>query len=116
MSAIFQKYRSRSYLDKIVGTSEAQSSFMQNYSASREDQRARGNSNSRAVMLEDAWQPFLDEIQRKTGEEFFNPARHLNKGIFSGGATHGTNQFKYRHDVEQIIAVSYTHLTLPTKA
>ena len=103
MSAIFQKYRSRSYLDKIVGTSEAQSSFMQNYSASREDQRASGNSNSRAVMLEDAWQPFLDEIQRKTGEEFFNPARHLNKGIFSGGATHGTNQFKYRHDVEQII-------------
>jgi len=103
MSAIFQKYRSRSYLDKIAGTSEAQSSFMQNYSASREDQRARGNSNSRAVMLEDAWQPFIDEIQRKTGQEFSNPAKHLNKGIFSGGATHGTNQFKYRHDVEQII-------------
>ena len=51
-------------------------------------------------MLQDAWQPFLDEIQRKTGEEFRNPATHLNKGIFSGGATRGTNQFKYRHDVE----------------
>ena len=103
MSAIFQKYRSRSYLDKLTGTSEPQSSFTQNFSASREDQRARGNSNSRAVMLQDAWQPFIDEIQRKTGEEFFNPARHLNKGIFSGGATRGTNQFKYRHDVDKII-------------
>tara|TARA_E500000305_G_scaffold1019_1_gene1017 strand:- start:281 stop:3928 length:3648 start_codon:yes stop_codon:yes gene_type:complete len=103
MSAIFQKYRSRSYLDKLTGTSEPQSSFTQNFSASREDQRARGNSNSRAVMLQDAWQPFIDEIQRKTGEEFFNPGRHLNKGIFSGGATRGTNQFKYRHDVDKII-------------
>ena len=103
MSAIFQKYRSRSYLDKLTGTSEPQSSFTQNFSASREDQRARGNSNSRAVMLQDAWQPFIDEIQRKTGEELPNPARHLNKGIFSGGATHGTNQFKYRHDVDKII-------------
>ena len=103
MSAIFQKYRSRSYLDMYTGVTTPQSSFMENLRASSINQRATGNSNSRAVMLQDAWQPFLDEIQRKTGEEFRNPATHLNKGIFSGGATRGTNQFKYRHDVEKII-------------
>ena len=93
MSAIFQNYKSRSYLDLYDGVDTAQSSFTQNFRVGREDQIARGNTNSRAVMLENAWQPFIDEIQRKTGEEFFNPARHLNKGIFSGGATRGRKSY-----------------------
>ena len=103
MSAIFQNYKSRSYLDLYDGVDTAQSSFTQNFRVGREDQIARGNTNSRAVMLENAWQPFIDEIQRKTGEEFFNPARHLNKGIFSGGATRGSNQFEYLQQVNKII-------------
>jgi len=103
MSAIFQKYRSRSYLDSLTGVTTPQSSLSENFKAADISQRATGNSNSRAVMLQDAWQPFLDEIQNKTGEEFFNPARHLNKGIFSGGATRGTNTFKYQHDVKKIL-------------
>ena len=103
MSAIFQKYRSRSYLDSLTGVTTPQSSLSENFKAADISQRATGNSNSRAVMLQDAWQPFIDEIQRKTGEEFFNPARHLNKGIFSGGATRGTNTFKYQHDVKKIL-------------
>ncbi len=103
MSAIFQKYRSRSYLDSLTGITTPKSSLSENTKAADAAQRATGNSNSRAVMLQEAWQPFIDEIQRKTGHEFYNPARHLNKGIFSGGATRGTNQFSYRHGVEKII-------------
>ena len=103
MSAIFQKYRSRSYLDSLTGVTTPQSSLSENTKAADAAQRATGNSNSRAVMLQEAWQPFIDEIQRKTGEELYNPARHLNKGIFSGGATRGTNTFKYQHDVKKIL-------------
>ena len=103
MSAIFQKYRSRSYLDSLTGVTTPQSSLSENTKASDAAQRATGNSNSRAVMLQEAWQPFIDEIQRKTGEELYNPAKHLNKGIFSGGATRGTNTFKYQHDVKKIL-------------
>ncbi len=103
MSAIFQKYRSRSYLDTLTGITTPQSTLMENINAADISQKATGNSNSRAVMLQEAWQPFLDEMQIKSGEQFPNPARHLNKGLFSGGATHGTNTFKYRHEVEKII-------------
>ena len=103
MSAIFQNYKSRSYLDLYDGVDTAQSSFTENFRVGREDQIARGNSNSRAVMLQDAWQPFIDEIKTKTGEDFFNPGRHLNKGIFSGGATRGSNQFEYLQQVNKII-------------
>ena len=106
MSAIFQKYRSRSYLDSLTGVTTPQSSLSENTKAADAAQRATGNSNSRAVMLQEAWQPFIDEIQRKTGEELLNPARHLNKGIFSGGATRGTNTFKYQHDVKKILDVA----------
>jgi hypothetical protein len=87
----------------LTGITTPQSSLSENTKAADAAQRATGNSNSRAVMLQEAWQPFIDEIQRKTGQEFYNPARHLNKGIFSGGATRGTNQFSYRHGVEKII-------------
>ncbi len=103
MSAIFQNYRSRSYLDLYDGVNTAQSSFTENLKAGFEDQIARGNSNSRATMLEDAWQPFIDEIKDKTGEDLFNPGKHLNKGIFSGGATRGSNQFEYLNQVNKII-------------
>jgi predicted kinase len=102
MSAIFQKQLNKSYLDMYDGVDTSQSSFKENVFAGAADQIARGNSNSRARMLEDAWQPFLDEIKNKTGQEFWNPARHLNKGLAGASATHGTDQWKYRHDSKKI--------------
>jgi len=102
MSAIFQKQLNKSYLDMYDGVDTSQSSFKENMSVGAIDQITRGNSNSRARMLEDSWQPFLDEIKNKTGQDFFNPARHLNKGIFGASATHGANQWNYRHDSKKI--------------
>ena len=103
MSTVFLRKRDESYLDMYDGVDTSQATFSESFDAGFRESIARGNSNSRAQMLRDAWDPFLKEIESKTGERLKNPAQSLNVGILDGGATHGHPQRMYNHYVNKVM-------------
>jgi len=103
MSTVFLRKRDESYLDMYDGVDTSQATFSESFDAGFRESIAKGNSNSRAQMLRDAWDPFLKEIESKTGERLKNPAQSLNVGILDGGATHGHPQRMYNHYVNKVM-------------
>lgn len=103
MSTVFLRKRDESYLDMYDGVDTSQAKFSESYDAGFRESNAKGNSNSRAQMLREAWDPFLKEIESKTGEKLQNPAHSLNVGILDGGATRGHPQSMYNHYVKKVM-------------
>ena len=83
-------------LNKPLGT------FTENISAAYRASRATDQSVSEGTMLRDEWEPIIDEINEKTGSNYFNPADHLRAGLFSAPATQGDGERKYQYSTQKI--------------
>lgn len=83
-------------LDKPLGT------FTENITAAYRASRSTDQSVSEGTMLRDEWQPIIDEINEKTGSDYFNPADHLRAGLFSAPATQGDGERKYQYSTQKI--------------
>lgn len=83
-------------LDKPLGT------FTENITAAYRASRSTDQSVSEGTMLRDEWQPIIDEINEKTGSNYFNPADHLRAGLFSAPATQGDGERKYQYSTQKI--------------
>lgn len=83
-------------LNKPLGT------FTENITAAYRASRATDQSVSEGTMLRDEWQPIIDEINEKTGSNYFNPADHLRAGLFSAPATQGDGERKYQYSTQKI--------------
>jgi len=70
--------------------------FQENIRSAFEFARTNEQSYSEATVLHDQWQPLIEEINERTDAGFYNPANHLNSGLFTTASEgHGIRQYEH---------------------
>ena len=70
--------------------------FQENIRSAYDFARTNEQSSSEATLLHDQWQPIIEEINERTDAGFYNPANHLNSGLFTTASEgHGVRQYEH---------------------
>jgi hypothetical protein len=85
------------------GVDTSQSTFSENFGAGRRRPIYLSNTSSKARSLQDAWQPFIDEINTKSDTKFENPALKLRRGVFGTYLAPSDTRREYNGAVTNII-------------
>ena len=83
-------------LDPNQALTDGLGTFQENIRSAYEFARTNEQSYSEATVLRDQWQPIIEEINQQTDAGFYNPANHLNTGLFTTASEgHGVRQYEH---------------------
>ena len=91
-------------LRDLQGLSKPVTRFEENYSAARKKSQYLDQSQSRDRILQDLWDPIVEEVSELfPNETFVDPGSYINRGFFSTTATPGKARADYEWRASQII-------------
>lgn len=102
MSFIFDKQDKLAQDTQPTVTQEL-GSFSENVRAAYNYQRTNELTSSEGVVLQEQWQPIIDEIASRTGKRFNNPAISLQPGVFSASPVQNGSVNKYNYRSNNIL-------------
>ena len=91
-------------LRDLQGLSKPVTRFEENYSAARKKSQYLDQSQSRDRILQDLWDPIVEELSELfPNETFVDPGSYINRGLFSTTATPGKARADYEWRASQIL-------------
>ena len=91
-------------LRDLQGLSKPVTRFEENYSAARKKSQYLDQSQSRDRILQDLWDPIVEEVSELfPNETFVDPGSYINRGLFSTTATPGKARADYEWRASQIL-------------
>ena len=91
-------------LRDLQGLSKPVTRFEENYSAARKKSQYLDQSQSRDRILQDLWDPIVEELSELfPNETFYDPGSVINRGVFSATATMGKARSDYEYRASRII-------------
>jgi len=91
-------------LRDLQGLSKPVTRFEENYSAARKKSQYLDQSQSRDRILQDLWDPIVEELSELfPNETFYDPGSVINRGVFSATATMGKARSDYEYRASRIL-------------
>ncbi len=91
-------------LRDLQGLSKPITRFEENYNAARKKSQYLDQSQSRDRILQDLWDPIVEEVSELfPNETFVDPGSYINRGFFSTTATPGKARSDYEWRATQIL-------------
>ena len=91
-------------LRDLQGLSKPVTRFEENFSAARKKSQYLDQSQSRDRILQDLWDPIVEELSELfPNETFVDPGSYINRGLFSTTATPGKARADYEWRASQIL-------------
>ena len=103
MSGIFQKQLSKSYLDMYDGVDTSQTTFKENFGAGVRRAVHMSNTSSKTRSLQNAWDPIIEDINKKAGTDFKNPTQKLYRGVYGTYLAPSDTRIEYNAEVNKIL-------------
>ena len=103
MSGIFQKQLSKSYLDMYDGVDTSQTTFKENFGAGVRRAVHMSNTSSKTRSLQNAWEPIIEDINKKAGTDFKNPTQKLYRGVYGTYLAPSDTRIEYNAEVNKIL-------------